>query len=423
MPDDLSSRHAIALHEDNRLAQAKSSSDIDEVLAALSSPGVHPNLEPFGEGASGVVIFGCGHLGKFTLDGATGAGLDVLAFADNNQTNWGRRIAGIEVISPQEAVRRYNDEAFFVVAIYNGTAPRKQLAELNCKRIVPYPLFFSRFSQYMPFEDSLELPHRVLDDPNAIRAGYALLSDAKSRLEFIAQIQWRCSLNYDCLPKPDPPDEMYYAPDLVSLSEHEVLVDCGAFDGDSIRMFLERTQARFRHIYAIEPDRKNRAALDKYLAALTKDVTQRISVLPFGLSDSDAIVSFGASGTVGARVVSGTGSQSIHCRRLDDILDGPEPTLIKMDIEGAEPGAILGAVATIRASRPILAICAYHKCEHLWTLPVLIKNALPEYEIFLRRYAEECWETVYYAIPPERLTSRTAHGSVSSQHPRSSSEI
>jgi FkbM family methyltransferase len=168
---------------------------------------------------------------------------------------------------------------------------------------------------------------------------------------------------------------------------------------------------------------QNRASLDKYLALLPQDVTQRISVLPFGLSDSDAVVSFDASGTVGARVASGTGSQSIHCRRLDDILDGPQPTLVKMDIEGAEPRALLGAAATIHASRPILAVCAYHKCEHLWTLPVLMKNALPEYEIFLRRYAEECWETVYYAIPPERLISPTAHSSISSPTPGSSSKI
>jgi FkbM family methyltransferase len=377
-----------------------------EVLAALSSPGAFPSLEPIDERVSGVVILGCGYLGLFTLEGATRAGLKVLAFADNNETNWGRHIAGIEVMSPQEAVRRYNDEAFFVAAVYNGTAPRKQLAELNCKRIVPYPLFFWRFSQHMPFEDRLELPNRVIEDPKAIRAGYAHLSDAKSRIEFAAQIQWRCSLDYDSLPKADPPDEMYYAPELVSLSPEEVLADCGAFDGDSIRMFLERTRGDgFRHIYAIEPDTKNLAALNKFLVSLPGNVAQRISVLPFGLSDRDEVVSFDASGTVGSRVVAGTGSDSIQCRRLDDILDGPQPTLIKMDIEGAEPRAIPGAGATIRDSRPILAICAYHKCEHLWTLPVLIKNALPEYEIFLRRYAEECWETVYYAIPPERLNS------------------
>ena len=388
------------------MTQVESTLDpLVDVLATLSSPNAIATFEQVGDGTTGVVIFGCGQLGTFALDGATRAGLKVLAFADNNQKNWGRRIAGIEVMSPQEAVNQYNDEAFFVVAVYNGTMPRKQLAELNCKRIVPYPLFFWRFSQHMPFEYRLELPNRVIEDPNAIRAGYALLSDARSRVEFAAQIQWRCSLDYNCLPKADPPAEMYYAPDLVFLNEREVVADCGAFDGDSIRMFLENTHGRFHHIYAVEPDAKNLAALGKYLASLPDDVTQRISVLPFGLSDRDEVVSFDASGTVGSRVVADAGSDSIQCRRLDDILDGPQPTLIKMDIEGAEPRAIPGAAVTIRASRPILAICAYHKCEHLWTLPVLIKNALPEYEIFLRRYAEECWETVYYAIPPERLRS------------------
>jgi FkbM family methyltransferase len=379
--------------------------DIADVLAALGSPDASAGFKPVGEATRGVVIFGCGHLGKWTLDGATGAGLRVLAFADNNEKNWGQRIADVEVMSPQEAVLRYNDDAFFVVAIYNGTVPRKQLAALGCKRIVPYPLFFWQFSAHMPFEDRLELPSRVLADPSAIQSGYALLGDEKSRLEFIAQLRWRCWLDYGCLPQPDPPDQMYYAPDLVRLSQQEVLADCGAFDGDSIRMFLDRVDGCFRYIYAIEPDPKNRAALGKYLSSLPGDATRRISVLPFGLSDCDEVVSFDASGTVGSRVVAGTGSDSIQCRRLDDILDGPPPTLIKMDIEGAEPRAILGAAATIASSRPVLAICAYHKCEHLWTLPRLIHNALPDYRIFLRRYAEECWETVYYAIPPERLTA------------------
>src|ERR1700716_1984456 len=114
------------------MTQVESSLDpLVEALAALSLPNAIPTFEQVGDGSKSVVIFGCGQLGTFALDGATGAGLKVLAFADNNQTNWGRRIAGVEVMSPQEAIRKYNDEAFFVVAVYNGTAPRKQLGELN----------------------------------------------------------------------------------------------------------------------------------------------------------------------------------------------------------------------------------------------------------------------------------------------------
>jgi FkbM family methyltransferase len=368
------------------------------VLAWSSS-----KLDPTVEGMRKVVIFGAASLGKLALEGASNAGLDVLAFADNNPAKWGGRLDGIEIMSPGEAVSRFNDEAFFVAAVYNGAGPRRQLAELNCQRIVPYPLFFGLFSQYMPSGGGLEPPDRVAADPEAIRAAYAVLSDAKSQVEFAAQIRWRRSLDYDYLPAPEPLAEMYYPVDLVQLNEHEVLVDCGAFDGDSIRMFLKKTDGRFSYIYALEPDAKNRTALHAYLSSLPGDAAEKVCVLPFGVSDLDEIVSFDSSGTMDSRVVAGAGLESIECRRLDNILEGPAPTFIKMDIEGAEPKAIVGASATIRTARPMLAVCAYHKCEHLWTLPVLLKAALPEYQIFFRRYAEECWETVYYAIPPERL--------------------
>jgi hypothetical protein len=68
----------------------------------------------------------------------------------------------------------------------------------------------------MPSEGTLEQPDRVAADSEAIRAGYAALSDARSRVEFAAQIRWRRSLDYDCLPAPDPPEEMYFPADLGS---------------------------------------------------------------------------------------------------------------------------------------------------------------------------------------------------------------
>ena len=349
-----------------------------------------------------VVIFGCGHLGRVAFAGAIEAGLNVVAFADNNRSNWGKMLEGIPIKPPAEAVAHHNRDALFLVAIYNGTAPRAQLRDLGCTRSVPFPAFFKRFPQYFP-EVGLELPHRILENVDDARRGYDLLSDAKSREEFAAQMQWRCTMDYECLPAPDPSIDTYFPPDLVRLNSQEVLVDCGAFDGDSIRMFLERTGNSFQHIYAVEPDPKNRAALQSYLSSLSPDRSARISILPYGVSNRNETVSFNVTGTAGSRITAGAGTASIETRKLDDLLNGPPPSFIKMDIEGAEPYAIQGATETIRKARPILAVCAYHKCEHLWTLPVLMKAALPEYHIFLRRYAEECWEMVYYAIPPERL--------------------
>jgi FkbM family methyltransferase len=353
--------------------------------------------------ATKVVIFGCAYLGRLTLSGARDAGLDVVAFADNNQSVWGQRLDGIPILPVADAVSRHGRHAFFVVAVYNGTPPRKQLLALGCRRIVPYPMFFWRFAGHMPGEYRLELPHRILSHVQEIRAGHALLGDVQSRREFAAQIAWRCSLDYAVLPPPGPASEMYFPRDIMRLADNEVLVDCGAFDGDSIRAFLERTSRSFGQIYACEPDATNRLALERYLSSLPVCESDRISVLPFGLSDHDGTVFFNASGTPGSRMTTNQSADAIECRRLDGLLKGLPPTIIKMDIEGAEPDALRGATGTIRTARPMLAVCAYHKCEHLWTLPAIMKAALPDYQISLRRYAEECWETVYYAVPPERV--------------------
>jgi len=74
-----------------------------------------------------------------------------------------------------------------------------------------------------------------------------------------------------------------------------------------------------------------------------------------------------------------------------------------MDIEGAEPDAILGASNTIRKNMPILAVCTYHAQEHLWRVPLLIQSISDNYKFFFRRYSDECWETVCYALPRNRL--------------------
>jgi hypothetical protein len=74
-----------------------------------------------------------------------------------------------------------------------------------------------------------------------------------------------------------------------------------------------------------------------------------------------------------------------------------------MDIESSEPEALAGGAELLRRHQPVLAICTYHRSEHLWDIPNLIHSIAPEYHIFLRRYAEESWEGVCYAVPEHRL--------------------
>ena len=50
-----------------------------------------------------------------------------------------------------------------------------------------------------------------------------------------------------------------------------------------------------------------------------------------------------------------------------------DPTLIKMDIEGSELEALHGdAAAPSPSGRPALAVCVYHRPDHLWRIPLLL---------------------------------------------------
>ncbi|MFZ0964150.1 MAG: FkbM family methyltransferase [Terriglobia bacterium] len=354
-------------------------------------------------GAGKVVIFGVGQLGQFLLPAVRSAGLEPLAYCDNNSRHWGVEIDGVPVMSPADALRRYGDRASFLLALYNATPVHRQLSELGCRHIVRYPLLYWRYADFIP-DERLALPQRILEQAAEMKPAYELLSDEESREEFRAQVRWRCLLDYDCLPQPHPPGDIYFPPDLVSLLPEEVFIDCGAFNGDTIRSYLAKAEGRFRHIYAFEPDAANLHALGSYLESLAPGTASRITVQPFAIGERDETVRFNAHGSVGSKVVESGGTVEVECRRLDSaIAEGMDPTYVKMDIEGAEAGAIAGATKTVARCHPVIAACAYHYPEHLWILPKLLKAASPSYRIYLRRYAEECWETVYYAVPPGRL--------------------
>ena len=84
-------------------------------------------------------------------------------------------------------------------------------------------------------------------------------------------------------------------------------------------------------------------------------------------------------------------------------------TFIKMDIEGAEFDALRGARAAIERHRPVLAVCVYHQQDDLWRLPLLMKEMVPDYRMYLRCHEGDGWQTVAYAVPPERaLQSATS---------------
>lgn len=81
------------------------------------------------------------------------------------------------------------------------------------------------------------------------------------------------------------------------------------------------------------------------------------------------------------------------------------PSFIKMDIEGAELDALIGARHSIEKDLPVLAISAYHQPDHVWRIPLLIQSFSDQYRFFLRSHNEEGWDLVCYAVPISRMNA------------------
>ena len=354
-----------------------------------------------GPSSEAIVLFGAGPLGKITAARLAKIGVKPVAFADNNAKTWGTTVEGVPVYSKAEAIERFGRSAAFVVTIYNGSAVREQLRHDGCERVVPFTGLWWKYPQAFVPDMGVDLPQNLLRHQARIRECYDLVADEASRKEILDQLHWRFWLDDSEMSRPLPARDTYFAYEFVAPArDGEAYADCGAFDGASIRDFLAHVPGPVSHVYATEPDPGSRELLAKTLQALP-DLKGKTTVWPYALGKERGWVNFSALGDVTSKI--GEGSNSVELRTFDDLPWTVPPTYIKMDIEGAEPDAIAGGRRLLNEARPVIVACLYHRSEHLWEIPLLIHSIAPQYRLYLRRYAEENWETVCYAVPPERV--------------------
>jgi FkbM family methyltransferase len=340
------------------------------------------------------------------LHGLRSAGIEPLGFADNNPALWGKIVEGSPVFSPKEAAERFRNSAAFIVTIWRGEgtdtmAERcRPLVDLGCKTVLNFGTLFWKFPEVFLPHYSLDLPHKVLVQANDVRRAFELWEDDASRQEFVAQIRWRLHLDFDGLPRPVK-HEIYFPSDLVSVEDDEVFVDCGAFDGDTMASFLRDRGDAFGRFIAFEADPANFEKLRGSVSKLPSSLQQKIVISPLAVGARREKVRFAATGTESSAV--GQGTLEIDCAPLDDIVTDTNPTWIKMDIEGSEPDALIGARNIITSHSPTLAICVYHQQNHVWRIPLLMSDMSSEYRLFLRPHLLESWDLVCYGIPAARL--------------------
>ena len=347
-------------------------------------------------GATRAILYGAGALGRWTACAMRQSGLTPLGFCDSNPKNHYTMVDGL-MVWPEWAAKTREDD-LVVVTIYNGGAVRRQLQERGL-RVASFPQFYR---EHLHGKAPIPLPYGAIDDrenilshEQHIRRAYDVWHDDQSREEYLAQLRWRMTLDDSGMPAPLPAEAMYFPTDLIPWQAQDCFVDVGAFDGDTLEQFRLRRGFQSACAIAIEADPTNAAKVREYIAKHRLDLAVRVHEAA-AISFSGPVY-FNANGTMGAGI-SAEGKAVVQAVRLDDLLANDKPTRIKMDIEGSELLALRGCAGTIRRCRPALAICLYHLAEHLWEIPIYLKSLIPEYRLYLRRYGEECWETVCYAV-------------------------
>lgn len=361
---------------------------------------------PYDEASEGgrrpLVLFGCGALGRRTLAALKHAGKAPVALTDNNPAAWGREIDGVPVLSPADAVKAHGGDAVFAVSIYNGANARSQLQTLGCQRVIHFCALYQAFGEALMPHGGVAAPAVILSEAEAARAGARIWADDASQTEYVEQIAWRLGEGPGTLPTAHPVAERYFPPHLFELRDSDLFVDCGAFDGDSLRDLLKRQSNALGGFIGLEPDPQNFARLSAFIDTLPESVRDKVHAYPMAVASRGGSIRFCATASAGSTVAA-DGQIEVESVALDSLLGDRHPNFIKMDVEGNELDALTGSRAVIDRDRPILAICLYHKPEDLWQIPLFIRSVVPDYRLYLGRYAQDCWELVCYAVPESRL--------------------
>jgi len=343
-------------------------------------------------GSRPLVLYGAGRSTAAILDYCTKYSLPVECICDSAKTGVFSVGSALPIIDPHTLMLEYSQAKVIICSFTYDAEIYSNLLKIGFlpEQIVRYPAEHLYLETPQTFKQYLE----------GYRWAYNFFQDDVSRQTVLDRMRLYLLdtpilTNTSCT--------MYYEDGYISLSENEMYVDGGAYDGNTAEVFISKMQEAgkpYSRAYAFEPSPTNcekaRHRLSNY---------KNIEIVQKGLWSTEKELMFfeNAENTGGASfVICGGSGQIVQTTSLDifftGIPDSELPTFIKMDIEGAEKEALIGASDIIRQKKPKLAICAYHKPEDVFKLPQTIMGMRDDYKFALRHHYDGAYDTVLYAV-------------------------
>ena len=169
-------------------------------------------------------------------------------------------------------------------------------------------------------------------------------------------------------------------PDIFPFYENEVFVDCGSYIGDTVAEFVNEFNQKYRRIYTYD--------ISAPTVELMKNNLKRLHNIVYnvkGVADKQGELNLAGVNAPfhGNRLVEGNGINKVPIVKLDDDIQ-EAITFLKIDVEGLDKEAIVGAKEQITKYHPKMHVDTYHKLGDFFEVPLLIHSIDPTYRFYLR---------------------------------------
>ena len=231
----------------------------------------------------------------------------------------------------------------------------------------------------------------ILENAMHYRWVHDHLADEVSKRHFAKVVNFRLNLDLKCMAGIQLSINRQYFEKFLPLRARDVFVDGGGYDGQTSLQFAALNNA-YERIHYFEPIPSMMEVSRLNLARL-----RDVNFVEKGLFSRNCRLRFDAEAGTASKLAEG-GRSEIDVACIDQEIDEPI-TLMKLDIEGAEYDAILGAKGHIKSDRPTMAICIYHNQQDFWRIPLQIMEIDDRYDIYVRHYSESVRETVMFFVP------------------------
>jgi hypothetical protein len=148
-----------------------------------------------------------------------------LYLTDNNPELWGKKVSGILVISPSEIPTLEAPFIIVTTATRNYASIFKQLEDLKINYISLFRYIFAK----------------EVEAFNKINEGF--LYDKESKKVWLGVLYAKLTGNMEILRDLYSENQYYAIPEFNKISNENIMVDCGAYVGDSLECFITKIVA------------------------------------------------------------------------------------------------------------------------------------------------------------------------------------